>query len=487
MITESIEHFAIKSLSSLVCRLSTMSKMNDYIVNLLDGAIYREVVDKNITHRPHKVQMEKYYIVRNMLNAIREMLNDPTTPSSVRRGLVENLFLQSLIKGMRVRNTIEEDFSQAYPTFLTISPTKHCNLNCVGCYANSSKTDRDTLDYDTLSRVLKEKTEKWASHFTVISGGEPLTYRSKGKTILDFYEEHNDNYYLMFTNGTLISERVAKRMGELGNITPAISVEGFEEQTDSRRGAGTYKRILKAMENLNEEGVPFGLSLTATRDNCEEVLSDEFLDFFIDEMGARYVWLFHYMPIGRSFTLDMMVTPEQRVKMYEKEQYILKDRGIFFADFWNSGPISDGCISGARFGGYFHLLWNGDVTPCVFIPYKLHNIYDVYEGGGDLDTIMNSPLFTAIRKWQMEYSFMTDWDETGNQIRPCIIRDHHQEFREILKETGAVPIDECAKNALDDEEYYEGLCRFDEELANLTDPIWEERYLNHKEGVGKGA
>jgi len=32
-----------------------------------------------------------------------------------------------------------------------------------------------------------------------------------------------------FLLATLISEDVAKRMGELGNITPAVSVEGFEK------------------------------------------------------------------------------------------------------------------------------------------------------------------------------------------------------------------------------------------------------------------
>ena len=116
----------------------------------------------------------------------------------------------------------------------------------------------------------------------------------------------------MYTNGTLINEKMAQRMAEVGNITPAISVEGFEKETDGRRGKGVYKRILKAFENLRNTGVPFGISITAMKSNAEFVLSDEFMDFYFEQQGAIYGWIFQYMPIRRNYTLDLMVTPEQR-------------------------------------------------------------------------------------------------------------------------------------------------------------------------------
>jgi hypothetical protein len=54
------------------------------------------------------------------------------------------------------------------------------------------------------------------------------------------------------------------------------------------------------------------VSVTATRDSAKLVLSDEFLDYYFDAKGAIYGWIFQYMPIGRSYTADLMVTPKQR-------------------------------------------------------------------------------------------------------------------------------------------------------------------------------
>ena len=173
---------------------------------------------------------------------------------------------------------------------------------------------------------------------------------------------------MMYTNSTLIDREAARRMAELGNITPAISVEGWEKETDERRGAGVFRKIQRAMENLREAGVPFGVSVTGTRKNAETVLSDEFMDYYFRQQGAVYGWLFQYMPIGRSFDVDLMVTAEQRKWMLEKELRLIFERDLFLIDFWNGGPMSLGCISAGRSGGYFYIDWNGNVAPCVFFP-----------------------------------------------------------------------------------------------------------------------
>lgn len=64
-------------------------------------------------------------------------------------------------------------------------------------------------------------------------------------------------------------DEFAARLAEAGNITPAISVEGFETETDTRRGEGVHGRIMKAFDALRRHGVPFGVSATATRHNWD--------------------------------------------------------------------------------------------------------------------------------------------------------------------------------------------------------------------------
>ena len=186
------------------------------------------------------------------------------------------------------------------------------------------------------------------------------------KDLFDLLGENQDNYFMMYTNGTLITREVAERMADLGNISPAISVEGWERETDDRRGKGVFRRVQEAMQNLRAAGVPFGISVTATRENAEVILSESFLDFYFGHQGALYGWIFQYMPIGRGFTADWMVTPEQRRWMLEQELTLLRDKKRFLVDFWNGGPMTLGCIAAGRPGGYFYVDWNGNIAPACF-------------------------------------------------------------------------------------------------------------------------
>lgn len=387
-----------------------------------------------------------------------------------------NIVTQALVvdgKYQSARSRFFERYGTYPPYFLTLSPGKTCNLKCVGCYASAGST-HENMDWSIFDRIITEAKTLWGSYFFVISGGEPLAYRSEGKGILDAAEKHPDCFFLMYTNGTLISDKVAERMASLGNITPAISVEGWRERTDERRGAGVFDKVLSAMGRLRRAGVPFGISLTATRHNAEEILSDDFINFFFEQQGALYGWIFQYMPIGRSFTLDLMPTPQQRIWMWKRTWEIIRERQIFLADFWNSASLSDGCIAAGRTrgGGYLYIDWNGAVTPCVFVPYSPVNIKDVYAKGGNLNDVWSDPFFADIRCWQEDYRQCA-----GNWLAPCINRDHHNDLLRLIAQREPDPIDENALKALLDPEYICGLENYDQKLQELSGPIWDERYL----------
>ena len=430
--------------------------------------------------RPPGVTQDKAYIIQALAHSIDRALA---------RGYVSEAVVRGVLRGLVVNAFLREEHSAALerfcrehggygpPGFLTISPGKLCNLHCKGCYA-SSGVDDEKLNWEVFDRIITEAQTLWGSGFIVISGGEPLAYRSQGKGVLDAAAKHQDAFFLMYTNGTLIDSRMAARMAEAGNLTPAISVEGWEARTDARRGKGTFQRVLTAMASLREAGVPFGISLTATCENCEEILSDEFLDFFFEEQGAMYGWIFQYMPIGRGFTLDLMPTPQQRVWMWKRTWEAVREKKYFLADFWNLGTCSNGCISAGRQGGYLYIDWNGKVMPCVFVPYSPVNINDVYRQGGTLNDVLGETFFESIREWQHAYGYAaTRPEEHGNWLMPCIIRDHHRDFRRILGATEPEPEDEAALQAMVDPAYRDGLIQYDEAVARLMDPLWEREYL----------
>lgn len=466
-------NFTVGVPTTLVNSLLTIPFLRKMFLNFVKNLI-QSMLYKNEGY-PRGVQEDKYYLIKNVINYMDQAISEAKTYSQKKRILT--LFSNLFIKRVQRAKMFRQQYGFLPPGFLTISPGKFCNLKCIGCYATSDSVAKEKLDWDVFDRIITEKTEKWGSCFTVISGGEPFLYESQGKNLLDICEKHKDNLFLVFTNGTLFTKEVAQRMAKLGNVMPAISIEGYEKETDCRRGPGVHKKILESMKNLRAAGIPFGISVTATRQNAEVAATEELYDYYFKGQGAGFCWIFQYMPIGREQTIDLMVTPEQRLKLYRSTQRLIREKGLFIADFWNCGAITNGCISAGRPGGYLYIEWNGNVTPCVFNPYAFANVYDVYKEGKTLSDLLEHPFLVDIRKWQDKYALEKKPEEMGNWILPCAIKDHYEDMRPLLEKHKVWGIDEPAQIAKTDENYKNALIDMGKKVANLMDPIWEKEYL----------
>jgi MoaA/NifB/PqqE/SkfB family radical SAM enzyme len=469
--------FRTGSFRSLISVVLTNRTLRNTGLKFIERKIREVLVNENVDGRPVQVQQDKCDYLSAMLRSACH---------NIERGLISKhvldrvltVFLDSVICNTEALIQAEERLGLWPPLFVAVSPTAKCNLRCTGCYAGSSTSSSAQLDWETFDRILREKEEQWASYFTVISGGEPFLWEDGGRTLLDIAAKHSSNLFLVYTNGTLIGADLAKRLEELANVTPAISVEGFEAETDRRRGKGVHRRILRAFECLREVGVPFGISVTATRENWDVVTSDQFADFYFEEQGALYGWIFQYMPIGRGQSLELMVPPRERLEMLERTWRMVRERKLFIADFWNSGTLSNGCIAAGRPGGYLYINWDGNVTPCVFMPYADTNIHTVYRNGGDLSTVLASPLCKRIRHWQGTYGYEQPVSQVHNWLCPCAIRDHFGEFLESCQACGGRPIDADAQVALNDAEYHRGMIQYGRRFGQMTDSIWDERYMS---------
>ncbi|MBN1444869.1 MAG: radical SAM protein [Candidatus Omnitrophica bacterium] len=448
------------------------------LINSIEKATYR--MSLKGPDRPIKVKEERYYMGRALLHSVEKAMNSGSLAPNCIKALSNILLGKVLVESVYTRRAFLEKYGFRPPLFVTISPTNICNLKCKGCYAGDIY-QRHTLKYEIFDRVITEIEKYFGAHFFVISGGEPFMYRESGKTLFDILEKHKNSYFMTYTNSTLIDKATAKKLSRLGNFTPAISVEGFEKETDERRGEGTYKKILMAMDNLQEAGVPFGISATPTRYNADLLFSDEFLDFYFNKKSAMYGWYFQYMPIGRNPSFELMVTPEQRYRMLKRIWKVVEERKIFIGDFWNSGTASDGCMAAARGGGYFYIMWDGTITPCVFVPFKdkeYGNLYTLYEKGKNITDAVKSPLFAHLRKWQDDYWINQPAHKCGNLLMPCAIRDNSEEFYRIVKETEAVPTDRGAEEYL--EMIEDGrMPEYNRQYREYTDPLWNKEYLPH--------
>jgi MoaA/NifB/PqqE/SkfB family radical SAM enzyme len=238
-----------------------------------------------------------------------------------------------------------------------------------------------------LDRVVGECKEM-GIHLVLMTGGEPFLR----KDLFDLFEKHEETMFQIYTNATLIDDQMIDRFVALGNVVPAISLEGLREETDRRRGKGQFDRIVKVMDGLRKAGIFFAVSTTQTSQNTDVLTSDAFVDFLV-EKGCLLIWNFHYVPIGRNADLSLMATPEQRNRMRERLAYFRATQPMLFVDFWNDGCLTQGCIAAGR--KYFHVNAQGDVEPCVFCHFASDNIKEK-----SLIEALNSPLFREIRSHQ---------------------------------------------------------------------------------------
>jgi MoaA/NifB/PqqE/SkfB family radical SAM enzyme len=168
------------------------------------------------------------------------------------------------------------------------------------------------------------------------------------------------------------------------------------------------------MDLLREAGLFFTVSTTQTRFNTDILASDEFVDFLVGK-GCILMWNFYYVPIGRDPDINMMVTPRQRNHMRERLRYFRATKPMLFADFWNDGHLTGGCIAGGR--KYLHINARGDVEPCVFCHFASDNIR-----GKSLLEVLNSPLFKEIRSRQ---------PFSENNMSPCMLIDQPHQGRDL--------------------------------------------------------
>ena len=337
----------------------------------------------------------------------------------VRKAFFQNFLFNASLKGSAIQNEAAEENNCNVPWAILLDPTSACNLHCTGCWA-AEYGNKLNLSLETIDSIIRQGKELGV-YMYIYTGGEPMVRK---KDLIRICEMHPDCEFLSFTNGTLIDEAFCQEMLRVKNFVPAISLEGFEEANDGRRGADVYAKVQNAMRLLKEHKLPFGISTCYTSKNMDVVSSEAFFDLMIDS-GALFVWFFHYMPVGNAAAVELLPTPEQRTEMYHRIRAFRQTKPIFSMDFQNDAEYVGGCIAGGR--SYLHINAKGDVEPCVFIHYSNVNIHEC-----TLLEALKSPLFIAYHDNQ---------PFNDNMLRPCPMLENPECLRRMVKETGAVNTD----------------------------------------------
>ena len=375
-----------------------------------------------------KVTPKDWYVSQR--NAVRKTLEEKGNwydfilrlwdlDPEVRKTIFQNLILNASLTGSARQDELTAKYNCNIPWAILLDPTSACNLHCTGCWAAEYGHSLN-LSLETIDSIIRQGKEM-GTYMYIYTGGEPLVRK---KDLIKICEMHPDCEFLSFTNGTLIDEEFCQEMLRVKNFVPAISLEGFEDANDSRRGEGIYDKVQHAMALLKQHKLPFGISTCYTSRNYADISSERFFDMII-ESGALFIWFFHYMPVGNDAVTELLPTPEQRETVYRRIREFRSKKAIFSMDFQNDAEYVGGCIAGGR--RYLHINAKGDVEPCVFIHYSNVNIHDT-----SLLDALRSPLFQAYHDNQ---------PFNDNMLRPCPMLENPEILRRLVAETSAVNTD----------------------------------------------
>jgi MoaA/NifB/PqqE/SkfB family radical SAM enzyme len=314
------------------------------------------------------------------------------------------------------KRALAEKNGEHIPPFLIASITSSCNLHCAGCYSRCNHATVDGEPQHQLSgkewRAIFEEADDLGVSFILLAGGEPLLR----KDVIDHASQMNNILFPIFTNGTFIGNSYLELFTKHRNLIPVLSIEGNKEVTDSRRGNGVYDKLITAMNDLQERKLIFGVSITVTKENINEVTSKAFIDG-LREKGCKLVLYVEFVPVISEST-ELAPGDEERDQL---KAFIDSSRvdyeDLVFVSFPGDEKSSGGCIAAGR--GFFHINSHGGAEPCPFSPYSDINVRDT-----SLRQALNSRLFRLLQ----DGDYLKD-DHKGG----CVLYEKRMEVEKIIQ------------------------------------------------------
>jgi MoaA/NifB/PqqE/SkfB family radical SAM enzyme len=301
-----------------------------------------------------------------------------------------------------------------FPPFLYVSVINSCNLRCQGCWVDVA-AKQQTIGPDAFRKLVRE-AKAMGNVFFGIVGGEPFMHPH----LLDMLAEHPGCYFQVFTNGQFISDERARRLRQLGNVTPLISVEGNATVSDTRRGrSGVLNKTLQGLQNCLKHKVFTGVCTSLCQSNIDDLLTEEWIDRIID-MGVMYTWFHVYRPMGPDANPQLCLTPEQQRRARQFVVEMRAKKPIIIIDAYYDGEGRALCP--AATGISHHINPWGDIEPCPIVQFTRESIHATAEDRRSLgEKFLHSP-------------FLRDFRELSQRTtRGCIVLERPDLLKELVE------------------------------------------------------
>lgn len=177
--------------------------------------------------------------------------------------------------------------------------TRRCNLKCVHCYAQakdlSFKNELSTKE----GKILLDDLAQFGVPVILFSGGEPTIRKDLPE--LAAYAVSKGMRAVISTNGTLISQKMARILKDIGLSYVGISMDGMEDINDRFRGVkGAFKGALQGIKNCKDAGIKVGLRFTINKFNADEIPK---IFELLEDMDIPRACFYHLVYAGRGTDL----------------------------------------------------------------------------------------------------------------------------------------------------------------------------------------
>ncbi len=295
---------------------------------------------------------------------------------------LRTLSRQRKMAGRRLKAETEQ---LMVPPVMIYSTTNQCNLNCKGCYAKKRMVEgKEELSIERIDRLFHEASELGIG-VIMIAGGEPLMRPE----ILWAASEYRNIIFPVFTNGLMLNSGSISYFKQHRNLVPILSIEGIRQNTDLRRGKGMYTKLIRTMEQLQQTKRLFGMSVTLTRENFDEVSHPVWLQTH-HRMGSALFFLVEYVPQSEN-DLHLCLTQEQKEQLQSRLEVLRKQIPALFVSLPGDESQYGGCLAAGR--GFVHVSADGSLEPCPFAPYS-----DINLSKHTLKEALQSKFLARIRK-----------------------------------------------------------------------------------------
>ncbi|MGM0548291.1 MAG: radical SAM protein [Bacillota bacterium] len=170
-----------------------------------------------------------------------------------------------------------------------------CNLNCKHCYSNSNQIKKKTTLKTKEALKLIDQLADFKVPVLLLSGGEPLLRKDLVKLIEK--AKSRNLRVVISTNGTLLTEKMVKKLKSLAVSYIGVSLDGMEAVNDQFRGKkGAFKKALRGIKNCQKFGQKVGLRFTINQHNYQQL--DQVFNLIETEKIPR-VCFYHLVYSGR--------------------------------------------------------------------------------------------------------------------------------------------------------------------------------------------